>query len=202
MAQLIIVTISIVMTSALAIIGLQYVGGPFIDGKDRAAAVQYMAQGAQIATAWKSWYRANRGTTKVTATQYLTQINWLQTGTSNDLVPDYLSALPAPALPVPNYAGWLPVALNNYALAGTAPNIISANLPVTGLMTWLSADKAGSRICRQIVSSTQGASSVPSVAATDIRPRNNAAVDCFYADTNGNSVMDDAESKIVSYRVF
>ena len=196
MAQLIIVTISIVMTSALAMIGLQYVGGPFIDGKDRAIALQYVAQGAQIATAWKSWSRAS-------GKKVLMQIDWLNGST--ELVPDYLSQLPPLALPATGLNQWLPFYLDAVSGTGTGNSFHSVNANVNGLTTWLEQTKRGHRICQQVINLSQGNGTSPVLAANNanIRPRNNAQYDCFIFDANSNGAVDvGTDQPIIVYRVF
>lgn len=202
MSQLTIVVISIALSAVIGLIGLNSIGPAFLDGKDKAIALQYVQQGAQIATAWKAWARARTAQYPPPTNQYLTQLNW-ETGTSSDLVPGFLSALPNTAVALTNYASWLPYDMNSFSISGAAPNQQSASTSVNAIAALLANTKQAVRICNQVAILSQGAAGVPfALGGATAIPRNNASYDCAYKDNNSNGALDATDGIYIIYRVF
>ncbi|HCM83411.1 MAG TPA: hypothetical protein PKW15_05575 [Alphaproteobacteria bacterium] len=195
MANLIITIISIALVAVAALMGAYYGGTAFLEGQAKSRATTILSQAEQIAAAWRLW-SVDRG-----GTIYLTDKNWSAAsggGTSDDLVPNYLSDLPKTSwlTQVSSYGFWLPAKWQALSISGGQSLVDDNNALFLGATT---ADYAQAlSICRKFIQIVSGTEADP-VNRTTTPWRQPA--DCVFIDGNANGTLDSNDFITFVYKV-
>jgi hypothetical protein len=216
MDNLIATTLAIALVAIIAALGVNYGTEAILSYQAKIEATKIVSDAERIASAWKSYARANNGNPTLTTSP--TDYNCWGSNGALDLVPNYMSALPTPPASAADntYNYYFPALYQKFNINIGSTGNIGTKLgptytPADTIALWLKSP----RVCQAIVvlagqSSAVIASTLQETAGgSDINlsslssPRTVASpFDCVYKDVDSSGGPSQGDTMLFIYKVF
>lgn len=213
MTQMITVIIAIALAGAISVVSITYGSGAIIAFQANMEASRIISDAQTIATAWRSFARANNGDPGFSASTAYCWGNATQSTGAADLVPNHLPNLPAPPAGAADstFNYYFPNLFKSFNITGATTKLGPKYAPSDSIALWLKSPKVCQEIVRQAGQSAAviGSSLQTTAGGSDVNLSTLASpravvspFDCIYKDSDSSGGPSQADVMLFVYRVF